>query len=192
MDFDRADSDENLARWLKKGHHGAFDELMARYKGRLHAFICRYIADREEAYDLLQECFISIYRKIELYDPDRRFSTWAFQIALNKCRDWGRKNSLRRLLPFSALDKTGDENGYFLENIADPGASPEDILSDRRELEQLALAIRELPDKLKSPLIMCVLDGMSQDDCAAILDVSRKTVETRIYRARQKLSGLIV
>jgi len=153
--------------------------------------LCRYIADREEAYDLLQECFISIYRKIELYDPDRRFSTWAFQIALNKCRDWGRKNSLRRPLPFSALDKTGDDNGYFLENIADPGASPEDILSDRRELEQLAGAIRDLPDKLKSPLIMCVLDGMSQDDCAAILGVSRKTVETRIYRARRKLSDLI-
>jgi len=95
MDFDRKASDESLALWLKEGNHDAFTELMSRYKGRLYGFICRYIADRDEAYDLLQESFISIYQKIHLYDTDRRFSTWAFQIALNKCRGLGKKECVK-------------------------------------------------------------------------------------------------
>lgn len=186
MGFDNKASDESLAHRLKEGNHAAFDELMSRYKSRLYSFICRYIADRDEAYDLLQESFINIYQKIHLYDTNRRFSTWAFQIALNKCRDWGRKNAIRRVLPFSALSST-DDSLDFIGNIADQGADPEHILQGKRELEVLAKAVSKLPEKLKSPLIMCVLEDMSQEECAVILGVSQKTIETRIYRARKKL-----
>lgn len=187
MNIDQTASDEKLARWLQEGSDGAFDELMSRYKGRLYGFICRYVADRDEAYDLLQESFIAIYQKIHLYDPNRKFSTWAFQVALNKCRDWGRKKTLTRILPFSSFDKT-DGQMDFIENIADQGGTPEQIFMGRNELKILAKAVVKLPDKLKNPLIMCVLEDMSQEECAAILGVSKKTVETRIYRARKKLS----
>ena len=187
MDFDKTASDEHLALWLKEGREAAFTELMSRYKGRLYGFICRYIADRDEAYDLLQETFISLHQKIHLFDTNRRFSTWAFQVALNKCRDWGRKNALKRLIPFSAFSPTADASD-FLDTIADPGADPEHALMDKVALADLARAVADLPEKLKSPLIMCVLQDMSQEECAAILGVSQKTVETRIYRARKKLS----
>ncbi len=194
MDFDDKASDETLAvlmkaGGIKDGAHNAFDEIMSRYKARLYAFICRYVADRDEAYDLLQESFINIYQKIHLYDPDRKFSTWAFQIALNKCRDWGRKNTIKRMLPFSALGRADDDMD-FLANIADPGADPEHILVGKSELEILARAVAKLPEKLKTPLIMCVLEDMPQEECAGILGVSQKTVETRIYRARKKLVEL--
>lgn len=187
MPIDQGASDEKLALWLKEGRNEAFNELMSRYKSRLYAFICRYVADREDAYDLLQESFINIYQKIDLFDTNRRFSTWAFQIALNKCRDRGRKNALQRMISFSAFNQT-DETINFLENIADQGADPEHILIGKKELEALARAVSTLPDKLKVPLIMCVLEDMSQEECAGILGVSQKTVETRIYRARKKLS----
>jgi RNA polymerase sigma-70 factor (ECF subfamily) len=75
----------------------------------------------------------------------------------------------------------------FLENIADQGADPEHLLADKKELEALARAVSKLPEKLKVPLIMCVLEDMSQEECAGILGVSQKTVETRIYRARKRL-----
>lgn len=186
MAFDNTASDEELARQLYKGNQRAFDELMIRYKARLYSFICRYVADQDEAYDLLQESFINIYQKIHLYDQNRKFSTWAFQIALNKCRDWGRKKAIARVLPFSSFNKTEDNIDFF-ENTSSNEANPEQILIAKRELENIARAVKNLPDKLKTPLIMCVLEGMSQEECARILDVSSKTVETRIYRARKKL-----
>ncbi len=189
MNIDQTAGDEKLARLLQEGSDRAFDALMSRYKGRLYAFICRYVADRDEAYDLLQESFIAIYQKIHLYDSSRKFSTWAFQIALNKCRDWGRKKTLTRILPFSSFDKVDGQTG-FIENFADQGGTPEQILIGRNELEILAKAVSKLSDKLKTPLIMCVLEDMSQEDCAGILGVSQKTVETRIYRARKKLTEI--
>ncbi|WP_168190352.1 RNA polymerase sigma factor [Luteithermobacter gelatinilyticus] len=178
--------DETLAREMRAGSHGAFEEIMRRYKARLYAFICRYVTDREEAYDLLQETFVSIYEKIHLYDPSRRFSTWAFQIALNKCRDWGRKNTLRRFISFTAYTDT-DEAHDFLENVSFKGAGPDKILDDKMELQKLARSVARLPDKLKTPFILCVLQDMPQEECAQILGVTTKTVETRIYRARKKL-----
>ena len=189
MNFEDQASDENLARRMKEGSHAAFDEIMGRYKGRLYSFICRYVADREEAYDLLQESFINIYQKIHLYDPSRKFSTWAFQIALNKCRDWGRKKAITRILPFSSYSEA-DDSIDFLDHIADLGADPENTLNGKMELEELAKAVMKLPVKLKVPLIMCVLEDMSQEECAGILGVSQKTVETRIYRARKKLAEI--
>ena len=187
MSIDPLASDEKLARYLQQGVHGAFDEIMSRYKARLYAFICRYVADREEAYDLVQESFINIHQKIHLYDSNRKFSTWAFQVALNKCRDWGRKKSLTRMVPFSAMGSS-EEDFDFLDNIADQAADPEHALMGKTALESLALAVAKLPEKLKVPLIMCVLEDLSQEECAKILGVSQKTVETRIYRARKKLS----
>ena len=189
MAFNNTASDEELARQLNKGNHKAFDELMSRYKARLYSFICRYVADRDEAYDLLQESFINIYQKIHLFDQNRKFSTWAFQIALNKCRDWGRKKSLARMIPFSSYGNE-DRNTDFIENIKDHSPDPEQLLISKRELDFLAKAIKKLPDKLKSPLIMCVLEEMSHEECAKILGVSTKTVETRIYRARKKLTAM--
>jgi len=187
MSIDPQASDEKLARWLQQGVQGAFEEIMSRYKGRLYAFICRYVADREEAYDLVQESFINIYQKIHLYDANRKFSTWAFQVALNKCRDWGRKKTLAKMLPFSSMGSS-EEDFNFLDNIADQGADPEQALMGKTELESLAHAVAKLPEKLKVPLIMCVLEDLSQEECATILGVSQKAVETRIYRARKKLS----
>ena len=184
MAFDDNASDEELARQLIQGHQKSFDLLMLRYKARLYSFICRYVADQEEAYDLLQESFINL---IHLYDQNRKFSTWAFQIALNKCRDWGRKKAITRVLPFSSFNKADDSIDFF-DNTPGNEADPEQILIGKIALENIAKAVEKLPDKLKTPLIMCVLEGMPHEECANILGVTSKTVETRIYRARKKLA----
>lgn len=183
-------SDKELARQLREGNHKAFDEIMIRYKERLYSFICRYVVDRDEAYDLLQETFLNVFHKIHLYDDDKTFSTWLFQIALNKCRDWGRKKKLRKITSFLSPDDS-NQNTDFIGDIDDHTANPEQAYAIKSELEDVAKAIGELPHKLKTPLIMCSLNGMSYDECAAILSVTTKTVEMRIYRARKKLELLL-
>ena len=84
-------SDADLMAEVADGDHASFTELMARYKTPLFRFILRYVGARSEAEDLLQDVFISVFSKAASYDPAWKPTTWIYRIALNKCRDYGRK-----------------------------------------------------------------------------------------------------
>ena len=178
-------SDKELIERLLAGHESALNELMSRYKHKLYAFISRYVKDEDAAYDILQESFIRLNFKAESYNSKYKFSTWLYQIAINLCRDWGRKQKLRHFL---SLDKyIGDGNVNYHDILTDSTDNIEDLASTRQQLQIINEQIEKLPHKLKTALILFAIEGNSQEQCAEILGVSRKTIETRIYRARKIL-----
>ena len=81
--------------------------------------------------------------------------------------------------------------GLLATMVADTALNPEAALQSAAAVAHIQRAIQDLPANLKEPLILCAIEGMGQDEAAAVLGVSRKTIETRIYRARQKLSALL-
>src|ERR1051326_2551035 len=89
-------TDGVLAIAARGGDQAAFAVLMRRHKAWLYQFIRRYIADRDDAYDVLQESFVSTWGALARYDPARPFEAWLRRIALNKCRDRARRNTVRR------------------------------------------------------------------------------------------------
>jgi RNA polymerase sigma-70 factor (ECF subfamily) len=72
--------------------------------------------------------------------------------------------------------------------IAAPQVAADEQLADRQELDRAMAAIARLPDRLKEVLVLRTIEGMSQAEVAALLGVSEKAVETRLYRAREALS----
>lgn len=91
---------------------------------------------------------------------------------------------MRRLFTFARpLDDALD--------VADHGPDPEAALVAADEVARIRRAIAALPANLKEPLLLCALEGLSQDEAATVLGTSRKAIETRIYRARKKLSDLL-
>ena len=88
--------DASLAVAARQGDEAAFAALMRRHKGWLYQFIRRYVADRDDAYDVLQESFVSAWGALARFDPERPFEAWLRRIALNKCRDRARRNAVRR------------------------------------------------------------------------------------------------
>ena len=89
-------SDAALAISSRQGSHSAFAALMRRHKGWLYQFIRRYVADRDDAYDVLQESFVAAWGAIARFDPERPLEAWLRRIALNKCRDRARRNAVKR------------------------------------------------------------------------------------------------
>ena len=75
--------------------------------------------------------------------------------------------------------------------MPDPSPNPEAALFSSAEVARIRAALSALPRSLKDPLILCSIEGLSQDEAAAVLGVSRKAIETRVYRARQKLSEML-
>jgi len=171
------DSDAALAARAIKGDRSAFNQIVRRHQEPLYRFIRRYVGDADEAYDLLQETFVSAWQALGRYDPARPAATWLRRIALNKCRDWGRRRVVRQFFYGArALDET----------TAAPEASADD--ANEAALTSLDRAIAALPGQLKEPLLLTAFEGLSQAAAGEALGISAKAIETRVYRARKLLA----
>jgi RNA polymerase sigma factor CnrH len=176
-------TDGELAALTLAGRQSAFAEIMRRHREPIYRTIRGNVGSSEDALDLVQECFVAAYKRLDSYDQARPLRAWLARIAINKCRDWGRRRAVRRLL-FSS--STAQDEAL----LADPAPPLDEAAADREELDRLWRAIAELPRNLKEPLVLRVIDELSQAEVAAVLRISEKAVETRVYRARKRLSAL--
>ena len=174
-------NDAALVAAALSGEDRAFTELMRRHKETIYRFVRRYVGDASEAYDLVQETFVAAWSALSSYDSNRSMSAWLRRIALNKCRDWSRRRQVRSFF-FLAVPMDSPS----AKAVVSPDTAPD--VANLSKLEVLDAAIAMLPQGLKEPLLLTVFEGLSQKEAAKTLGVSVKTVETRIYRARQKLT----
>lgn len=174
-----ADTDEGRAA---QGDRAAFSRLMSATKGDLHRFVTRYVGDADEALDLTQETYAAAWLSIRRYDPERPFGAWLRTIALNKCRDWSRRQRVRRMVR-GVMGLDAPE----AQAIGDPAPNVGDRMDDRRRVQRLDAALRDLPDGQRGPLLLAVLEGRSHAEIAQILGLTSKAVELRIARARKTL-----
>lgn len=181
---DEALADEALAVRAATGDDGAFGILMGRHKGSLYRLARRYVGDADDAYDIVQQSFVSAWGGLARYDPARGFAGWLRAIALNKCRDHARRAAVRRLLMIPTAGRDAD-------TVTDPQPDAEAQWIMQEELATLDRAIAALPRALKEPLLLTVFAGLSQAEAGRALGISAKAVETRVYRARRALSATL-
>ena len=177
-------SDQELVARARANQEEAYRELLSRYKAAVYRLIVKHIGDPDEAMDLTQETFVAGFSALGRYDGERPFRIWISRIALNKCRDWGRRRKVRaffsRALPLE-----------IAHHVASETPLPDKEVGDRQELTRVREAIAALPANLREVLLLRGLDEVSQAEAAAMLDVSEKTIETRLYRARTRLRALL-
>ncbi|HEX8568645.1 MAG TPA: RNA polymerase sigma factor [Caulobacteraceae bacterium] len=172
---------ELVARSLA-GDQRAFSLLLARYKEPVYRLIRRYVGSSDDAYDLLQQTFVSAWTSLGRYDRARPFAAWVRTIALNKCRDWSRRSAVRRLFV------TPPRKDEVLEAAPDPQRGAEAGMVANEDEDELARELARLPAGLKEPLLLTVLEGLSQAEAGEVLGLSAKAVESRVYRARKVLA----
>lgn len=178
-------TDGELATLSVAGRQAAFAEIMSRHRHPIFRLIRSWVGEEDEALDLVQETFISAHRALKRFDPERSMRAWLSTIAINKCRDWGRKRIVRRF--WSRASTIGAD----AEQVADEGVSQDAVAEDREQLDRVARAISHLPATLREPLVLRTIQGMTQAETAAILSISEKAVETRLARARGILRSAI-
>lgn len=182
------DTDLPLIEALQAGDDSALSELMARYGEGLFHFAFRYVHNEWTAREVVQETFVRVYFKTKKFEPRSSVKTWLYAIALNLCRDQHRRLSKqRREIPLTAQD-AGEESP--LEPV-DPQPLPGECAVQKDRFEALQRAIDQLPHPLRAALILFSLEGRSQREAAEILGTTPKTVETRVYHAKDKLRKLL-
>lgn len=176
--------DRALAALALAGRQDAYGALMARHRDAVWRLARGHVGDADEALDITQETFVAAFAALARYDGARPFRVWIARIALNKCRDWARRRAVRRFFTFARpIDEA--------LSIADMAPNPEESLQSGAELARINAAIAALPANLKDVLLLRTIEGMGQADVAQLLGLTEKAVETRLYRARAKLTEIL-
>jgi RNA polymerase sigma-70 factor (ECF subfamily) len=176
--------DRELVSLATSGQQQAFREILSRHKAQIFRLVRNTIGDSEAAADLVQETFVSAFAAIDRYDKDRPFKFWLSRIALNKCRDWARRRTVRSFFSFAQTIDIADD---FESDAPDPHQEA----VGKAELARVEKAIAQLPHNLREVIVLRGVEDLSQGETAKILGISQKAVETRLYRARTQLKTLL-
>ena len=180
--------DEDLIVKVQEGDRRAFDEIVARYKGRLYSFILRMVKDPTTADELTQETLIRVFIHAEKYREIARFSTWIFTIATNLVRNTMRKRSRRpRLL---SLNPAPEENEAIIDP-PDPTADPSRGIEGEELGDLIAQATSKIPEKYRIPFLLREVEELTYEEIQQVTGLKLGTVRSRINRARNKFRQLI-
>lgn len=175
---------QDMAR-LACGHDGALNDLMERHATPVFHFLCRMLGSEDDANDLAQETFVRVYRSRDSFKPDAKFSTWLFTIAANLARNHLR---WRARHPNVSLDAESPETEQsLLDALPDPGDAPSAGLESAERAASVRAAVAKLPDEMRETLVLVEWEDKPVAEAAAILNVPARTIESRLYRARQML-----
>jgi RNA polymerase sigma-70 factor (ECF subfamily) len=172
---------ELVARW-KSGDMGSFEELVRRHEKRVFRLLLRMLGNREEAEDVAQETFLSLYRHGKRFRGESRFSTFVYRVAanaaLNRRRSLGRNRA--RMEKLVERQAAGDDLPTSPRDAASTAEAGEVGVEVRRALETLS-------PNLRLPLVLYDIEGLAYGEIARVLGVAEGTVKSRIHRARQAL-----
>jgi RNA polymerase sigma-70 factor (ECF subfamily) len=178
-------SDLSLVRRVQRGERGAYDLLVLKYQHKVVKLVMRYLRNPADAEDVAQEAFVKAYRALPQFRGDSAFYTWLYRIAINTA-----KNALaaRERNPVSyELDLQGnDESSDMVGRLKDP-ETPEGLALTEEIRDTVNHAISELPEDLRTAIVLRELEGMSYEEIAASMDCPVGTVRSRIFRAREAI-----
>jgi len=162
-----------------------FAELVKRYQNKLHRYIRRISSVTEEdAEDMLQDIFIKMYTNINSYDPDLKFSTWAYRITHNHVISDFRKRKIR-----PEKVSIEDYNHTIIETLASELNLEKEI--DRKYLkEKTDIIFHGMDIKYREILILQYLEEQSYQEISDILKIPMGSVATRINRAKKHFKKL--
>jgi len=173
--------DDALLRDAARGDRCATDELVRRYGDRLTSYVVRIVRDPAWTDDLVQELFVRALAEAHRYDPEWPLVVWLFRIARNLSLDLLRREG--------ALRQRLDE----LSRSGDVAHAPAAVTTAEHREFQVALerALQQLPEAYRSVFLLRDGEELSYEQIGEVLDISAKTVSSRLHRARQQLRALL-
>ena len=174
-----------LLEAFRQGKPGAFDAIVRAHQDRVYAFCARMLSDREEAFDMSQDVFLSAYRKMDTFRGDSTLSTWLLRIAANRClnRIRQRKTAAGREMQWPGED---DETAEF-QPPAPEGNDPDRITENLEMGAILSDALGRLDPSTRWMILLSDVEGFSHEEIAELAEVPVGTVKSRLHRARMAL-----
>jgi RNA polymerase sigma-70 factor, ECF subfamily len=166
------DWEPSLVQRARDGDVGAFERLYRQNVGRVYALCLRLTRNSATAEDCTQEAFIKAWRSLGRFEVRSAFGTWLHRIAVNVVLS-------RRRASAAWVDGTADPMAEVTE-----AAEPDWTLDTVVEVEEIELAIGELPEGARDVLVLSGIYGYSHEETAQMLGVAEGTCKAQLHRAR--------
>jgi RNA polymerase sigma-70 factor, ECF subfamily len=178
-------ADRELVEEAAAGSREAFDELVRRHQASIVSLARALTRGSADAEDLAQEVFVRAWRSLKGFRGDSAFRTWLHRVALNVIHSHhGRLARIRRLFRTTTAETES-------EDVIERAAAAGDLESDVVLRDAIDKALGTLPDELRVAVILRDVQGLDYREIAKVLDVPIGTVESRIFRGRQRLQPLL-
>jgi len=183
------EKDQNLVQRVQRGDKVAFEMLFTKYQRRVSRLVARFVRSEAEVEDIVQESFIKAYRALASFRGDSAFYTWLYRIAVNTAKNH-LVSASKRPISLSQFEKNDDDD--FQEDIfMSDAATPESELITKQIAETVNKSMNELPADLREAIMLREIEGMSYEDIADAMGCPKRTVRSRIFRAREAISEKI-
>ena len=186
------EADKQLLEALQAYASGdAFAELAGRYSNSLHAYLSRFLHDRDAAEDVLQETLLQLYLHVKSFDANRPLRPWLYTIARNQAIDYLRGNNRHRVLSLDSTPGLRNElDNHLLKrgNVVDEPHKPDDLVEAMETREWVRQEVGRLSPAQQDVVKLTYFAGHSVSEAASKLGLPRGTVKSRNYASRVRLA----
>lgn len=180
--------DELLIRRAQRGNADAFEQLLLEHQKNVYNLCYRMAGNPDDAMDLSQETFLRAWRCLDQYQFASAFSTWLYRLCSNICIDFLRRRRRQQTVPLTFEDADGEEQTYA---VPDAQPLPEEQVELKLTREILQAAMAQLLPEHRAVLQLRVVNEMSYEQIADVLDIQIGTVKSRLSRARNQLKKIL-
>jgi RNA polymerase sigma-70 factor, ECF subfamily len=183
-----AEQDRALIAMAQAGDMAAFRRVVERHQGRAFALALALVRDENDARELVQDAFVRVYKSLASFQGNSTFFTWLYRIITNLSIDLLRKPG-RQTVDLDESHRLAEDSVEadlpFVSRL--DGADPEDVVRRAEIAARLQTALDALPSYHRAVIVLREIDGLSYEEMAHAMGVSKGTIMSRLFHARQKL-----
>ncbi|WP_394832515.1 RNA polymerase sigma factor [Pendulispora rubella] len=182
-----AEEDRQLIARAQAGDMASFRQLVERHQRRAFAIALALVRDENDARELVQDAFLRVFKSLHSFQGSSSFFTWLYRIITNLSIDLLRKPGHKLSEPDERRHEEEDQEALFPFVSRVEGADPVDAVRRREIGVRLQQALEALPPYHRGVIVMREVDGLSYEEMAQAMGVSKGTIMSRLFHARQKL-----
>ena len=178
-------TEQQELQWIaaaRRGDRNAFSRLVQAYQIPVYNLAYRMLGNAQEAEDASQEAFLRAYKRLNTYQPDKKFSNWILSITSHHCID------LLRRRRFQWLSVEDDPTVAWLSSDEE---LPDDAALRRERSEEVRALLDRMEPSYRAPLVLRYWHDLSYKEIAETLELTEPAVKTRLHRARLQMAALL-
>lgn len=174
------DTDKEFLELLKSGNEAAYYVLVDQYSERVYNLCLKLLPSKQDAEDITQEVFTTLFLSISTFRNQSALSTWIHRITVNKCHEFNRKKHRKKrsgqLISIDSLSIT---------NLLSQGSNPSSILENKEFNLLIDAIVLSLPENQRTAFILSKLKGVKNEEISTIMNVTISAVESLLFRAKR-------